>query len=78
MIHPDSLRSGAGFDVITTICCMSRQERSGLASKAKAQRPDANGADAEVPITFLFFVNLVNLLISLRIDCGFNNFRMTN
>ena len=42
--------SGSGRDVNTTRCCMSLQVRLELASKAKAQIPAANGAEADVPV----------------------------
>lgn len=47
--QPFSFSRGEDFDVITTIYCMSRHVRLGLASKANATNPAANGAEAEVP-----------------------------
>jgi hypothetical protein len=32
------------------MCCISRQVKLRLASKAKAQMPAASGADADVPV----------------------------
>ena len=49
MIQPSSLESGPGLDVISTMYCMSRQVREGLASSASAHMPAASGAEAEVP-----------------------------
>jgi len=43
----------AGLAVLTTMCCMSLQVRSLFASRARAQMPAANGADAEVPVWLL-------------------------
>lgn len=43
----------AGLAVLTTMCCISRQVRLGLASRARAQIPAARGADAEVPVWLL-------------------------
>ena len=40
----------AGLAVRTTMCCISRHVKLRLASKAKAQIPAANGADADVPV----------------------------
>lgn len=48
--HPASFSSGSGFEVRTTICCMSLHVRVGFASSARAHIPAARGADAEVPV----------------------------
>lgn len=55
-IHPLSFSKGPGLEVSTTMNCMSRQVRLGLASSARAHMPAAKGADAEVPTnTILLF-----------------------
>lgn len=40
----------AGFAVLTTMCCISLQVKSLLASRARAHIPAAKGADADVPV----------------------------
>ena len=45
-------KSGAGFEVWTTMCCMSRHVSEGFASSAKAHNPAAKGADADVPVCY--------------------------
>lgn len=48
-VQPDSFWRGFVLEVITTKYCISLQVRLLLASNAKAQRPAAMGAEADVP-----------------------------
>lgn len=48
-VQPDSFCRGFVLEVITTKYCISLQVRLLFASNAKAQRPAAMGAEADVP-----------------------------
>lgn len=54
VVQPDSFCKGFVFEVMTTKYCISLQVRLLFASRAKAQRPAAIGAEAEVPSVWKF------------------------
>lgn len=70
-VQPDSFFRGFVLEVITTKYCMSLQVRLLLASNAKAQRPAAIGAEADVP-NLNKYILMLKLIYTIEYDLLIN------